>query len=522
MRHIFLKNRLLSLIILLVLTGCGDSLKDEEIEKKSAPVITSSATVSAAYTQTEVFTITATDADGDTLSYSLTGVDADKFDVDSSTGVITLKTTIDYSTQSIYYLTVNVSDTTNTTTQVVNISLNSYVQKRPILIEKVQVNDAQMNDFFGCSVATSGKYVVVGAWGEDTKEINSGATYIYEYGMDGTLNQIAKLYASDAKAYDNFGDSVSISGDYIAVGVWGEDTNGNAAGSAYIFKIYSDNSVTQIAKIKASDAQASDWFGKSVSISGDYVVVGALREDTTGVDAGSAYVFKINSDDSVTQIAKIQASDIQEYDQFGKSVSISGDYVVVGSHQSDAAAVNSGSAYVFKINSDDSVIQIAKIQASDAEAFDLLGNSVSISGDYIVIGASRKDTVGAAAGSAYVFKRNSDANITQIAKIVANDTETDDYFGNSVSISGDYIAVGAFKEDSLLINVGSAYVFKINSDTNITQVAKIQATDAEYFDSFGNSVSISGDYIVAGAMYKDINETVPDIGNVYSFKMDSN
>ena len=138
----------------------------------------------------------------------------------------------------------------------------------------------------------------------------------------------SKITASDGAANDLFGVSVSISGDYTVVGAFGDDDNGNASGSAYIFK-RTDTSWVEEAKLLASDGVASDWFGKSVSISGDYAVVGATDDDDNGNASGSAYVFK-RTDTSWVQEAKLLASDGAAFDVFGWSVSISGDYIVVG------------------------------------------------------------------------------------------------------------------------------------------------------------------------------------------------
>ncbi len=331
---------------------------------------------------------------------------------------------------------------------------------------------------------------------------------------------IAKIQSSDAEEYDEFGGSVSIYGDYIVVGAEDEDTNSSNAGSVYIFKRDTNNSVSQIAKIQSSDAEEYDHFGGSVSIYGDYIVVGAENEDTNGSNAGSVYIFKIDTNDSVSQITKIQSSDAEEYDHFGGSVSINGDYIVVGAYGKDTNSSNAGNAYIFKIDTNDSVSQIAKIQASDAEAYDYFGNSVSINGDYIVVGAKDEDTNGSSAGSAYIFKIDTNDSVSQIAKIQASDAKDNDRFGWSVGIDGDYIVVGAKYEDTNGDDAGSAYIFKIDTNDSVSQIAKIQASDAEESDKFGGSVSIYENYIVVGA--EDEDTSGPSAGSAYIFKRDLN
>ena len=157
--------------------------------------------------------------------------------------------------------------------------------------------------------------------------------------------QQAKLVASDAQASDAFGFSVSIEGDTLVAGAWYEDAGGSNAGAAYVFT-RSGTSWSQQAKIQASDAQASDLFGYSAAITGDTVVVAARDEDAGGSNAGAAYVFT-RSGTSWTQAKKLVASDAQASDRFGYSVSISGETVVVGARQEDTGVTDAGAAYTF-------------------------------------------------------------------------------------------------------------------------------------------------------------------------------
>jgi phosphopantetheinyl transferase len=308
-------------------------------------------------------------------------------------------------------------------------------------------------------------------------------------------NEVAKLAASDAAVDDGFGTSSAIDGNYLVVGARYESSG---AGAAYVYFRDGDGTWTQQAKIVASDAETGDYFGASVSISGDYIVVGANREDAGGTYAGAAYVF-LRSGTSWTQQAKIVASDAETADYFGASVSISGDYIVVGAFSEDTGGSGAGAAYVF-LRSGTSWTQQAKIVASDAETGDYFGGSVSISGDYIVVGANREDAGGAYAGAAYVFLR-SGTSWTQQAKIVASDAETADFFGGSVSISGDYIVVGASNEDTGGSEAGAAYLFE-RSGTSWAQLIKYQSSDIAAGDRFGFSVAIAGARLLIGAPLK--------------------
>lgn len=208
-----------------------------------------------------------------------------------------------------------------------------------------------------------------------------------------------KLLASDGARDDNFGESVSISGDTALVGAQGDDDNGGASGSAYIFEQVGGAWVQQ-AKLLASDGQEGDEFGFSVSISGDIAIVGAPFEDENGDRSGSAYIFqKVGG--IWTQTAKLVAADGEPWDLFGLSVSISGDTAIVGVSYDDDNGYGSGSAYVFE-KVDGIWTEVAKLLASDGAASDFFGLSISISGNTALVGASLDDDLGSASGAAYV------------------------------------------------------------------------------------------------------------------------
>ncbi len=321
----------------------------------------------------------------------------------------------------------------------------------------------------------------------------------------------AALPASDGAANDYFGYSVSISGIDAIIGAYGNDDNGSESGSAYIF-CRNDIGWIEQTKLTASDGEAEDWFGSSVSISGNYAIVGAHGVDDNGSKSGSAYIY-YRSDTGWTEQAKLTASDGAYEDHFGGSVSISGDYAIIGAVDDDDNGYESGSAYIF-YRSGSSWTEQAKLTASDAQVSDWFGGSVSISGDYAIVGAPGVDDNGNNSGSAYIFHRSGSSWVQQ-TKLTASDAAEGDYFGYSVSISGDYAIIGAFKDDDNGTDSGSAYIF-YRSGSNWTQQAKLTASNAAEFDHFGCSVSISGDYAIIGAHGDDDNGS--DSGAAYIFE----
>ena len=308
-----------------------------------------------------------------------------------------------------------------------------------------------------------------------------------------------KMTASDAAGGDQFGFSVSVSGDTAVVGAFGDDDAGSISGSAYVF-VRNEGVWSQQTKLTASDAAGSDEFGFSVSVSGDTVVVGARNAASF---SGSAYVF-VRSGGVWSQQAKLTAPDAAEADQFGTSVSVSGDTAVVGAPGDDDGGSSSGSAYVFARNQAgaDNWGEAQKLTASDAATFDEFGFSVSVSGDMALVGAPVIVELGS--GAAYVFERNQGGadNWGEAQKLTASDAAGGDGFGTSVSVSGDTAVVGAFGDDDEGSSSGSAYVF-VGSGGVWSQQAKLTASDAAESDEFGTSVSVSGDTAVVGAFGDD-------------------
>jgi len=332
-----------------------------------------------------------------------------------------------------------------------------------------------------------------------------------------------KIMATDAQAYDRFGDDVSLSryGDYAIVGACREDTGSTDAGAAYIFK-KSGSSWSQQQKIQASDKQQNDKFGRRTSIcgTGDYAIVGAPDEDTGGSSAGAAYIFK-RSGSSWSQQQKIQASDKDEYNVFGSSCYMdrSGTTAAVGAFWAGDGDPGAGAVYIFT-RSGSTWSQQAKCEPSNPTSWDDFGQSVDISGDgnYFIAGSYGEDTDGTTAGAAYIFKK-SGSSWSQQKMLKAGDVQATDYFGMSVSIDydGNTVAVGATHEDTGATNAGAVYIYTRSGNT-WTQQQKIQTSDRHQDDNFGNRVSLSddGDTLVASARNDDEEDTNAGAAYIYS------
>ena len=384
---------------------------------------------------------------------------------------------------------------------------------------------ARNSDQFGWSVAISDNKAVIGARLDDGPGgTDQGAVFVFEQNVSGTWQQVQKLVADDAGTSDYFGWSVSIENDEIAVGAPLYDVSGGTnQGAVYIFRSNSSGIWSQTQRIEASDAAGSDRFGWDVSLSGDWLLVGSPLADSPAANSGAAYAFRRDSSGNWIEQQKLSPGDLQSSDDFGWSVSISGNYAVVGTpFDDDTAGTNQGSAYVFELDGANVWQQVAKLTPSNADAHDQFGWSVSISGGIAVV-TSRLDTDTAyREGSAYVFERDGSGNWHETFKVSNPNPGSNDFFGMSVDISGEVMIVGAESDDSSgVTNAGAAYIYERESDGSWTLQSELFASDGQSFDLFGGEyrgVGISQGTALVGAWLDDDNGT--DSGSAYFYTAD--
>lgn len=350
-----------------------------------------------------------------------------------------------------------------------------------VLQAQLTASDGEPSDAFGeSSVAIDGDVIVIGAPRANPGGLgDAGAVYVYVKPPAGwsTMTETAKLTPSDPHAGDYCGTKVAIRADTILAGAYRGDTTVGDSGCAYIFvkPLSGWASTTETVKLTASDAASLDNLGNGVALSADWAAVGATWDDRPGLtNAGAVYLYASppggwgSVGGPVVESLKIVPLDPDSDDEFGQSLAIEGDALVVGNYSDDDGAPNAGSAYIFERNQGgpDNWGQVAKLVASNPETRANLGASVAISGNLVVAGANAAGGGTILPGSAYVFRKpiGGWANMTESVRLVAFDAEPNDYFG-IVAIDGDVVVVGAFGNDDACpgnpaCDSGSAYVFR--------------------------------------------------------------
>ncbi len=365
-------------------------------------------------------------------------------------------------------------------------------------IEQV-ASDGEVGDFFGCSVAINGNYAVVGAENDNIgNNVRQGSAYIFFF--NGTVwVQQAKLTASDGNDNDNFGRSVSISGDYVVVGAENDDVGIDVnQGSAYVF-FRTGTSWTQQAKIFATSGGANDFFGNSVSISGDYIVVGSKAYDVgANTNEGSAYFF-VRSGVSWTQQDQVVSPLGAANDQFGHSVSISGNYAVIGAPYDDIApGTDNGTIHIFlRSGTNWSHQQTYSIPSGDGYK---LGYRVSISDDMIVAGYPEDFIF---PGSGVRFLRRNGALWDSYDGIVSLNQEVDGNLGgDGLATFGNYTIIGSQSETYQGVAKGVAYLYQTPSPVGTGSwyfVRKIADPLGQFAYYAGWSAAVSNAYCIVGA-----------------------
>ncbi len=321
-----------------------------------------------------------------------------------------------------------------------------------------QLDFAGPGSSFGRSVAVESSRIVVGG-------LFTAAVYVYER-TDAAWVGVAMLPGEDPIGEDWFGASVALVGDIVVVGAQLDSQAAFRAGAAYVFQ-QSEGEWEQTAKLLASDAQIVDKFGSSVAIADDVIVVGATDADPLGFASGAAYIFERDRGGAWVETAKLVPSDGSPLDLFGRSVTVDGGVVIVGAISADGDAPTEGAAYVFERDDVGQWTETAIIKADDAALADSFGSAVALVGESLIVGARAVDGSGpGAAGAAYLFRRQPDGSWLQTVKIQPDDLGNYDEFGRAVALTEEMAVIGAPLADVHATDSGAAYVYAIGGDAN--------------------------------------------------------
>lgn len=370
-------------------------------------------------------------------------------------------------------------------------------------------------DQFGYSIAASGPRVMIGARDEDAPSFtDTGKAYAF----NGSTTPTYQFDNPSDGTPDNFGASVAIQNSTYVIGAPGDDDPESDSGKVYLYDVQGAwdrgegtpttpiytfiNPNRNAANVtQGAGTYSGDQFGFSVSISGDYIVAGAPYEDAGAVDGGRAYVFDINTKNLIQTLTQPSPGN-NEF--FGWDVAIDGSKTVVGAK---GRINDNGEVYVYDTTSGVLLHTLVNPNTDPGDAADNFGTSVAISGKYVIAGAPYEDDQPATeqhAGAAYVYDITSGTPTAVLHNLRNPDadgaggtTATNDLFGSSVSVDGIYAAVGCPGQDS---NTGVVYIYKLEENAFPTNPIEIITNPTVTSgDLFGHKVVISGSTVLIGA-----------------------
>jgi hypothetical protein len=366
--------------------------------------------------------------------------------------------------------------------------------------------DGVLNGQYGRSVAIDGNLVAVGMGGDGA----DGAVYLYS--RQGTSYIFEeKLVNPNATPKAEFGRSVAIQGEMVIVGArFAQADTTSEAGAVYVFRKNGD-AWRYEDKIISPEPQTGDNFGRALAIQGNLLVVTARKN---AAERGTAYIFVNKGGDWVYQ-STLTASDSADGDYFGQSVALQGNSLVIGARNTaNPDGIRAGGFYLFR-QSGNEWNEVTKVTPPYGNGEDQTGFAIAIAGNTIVVTARRADPSGVKdAGAAYVYTLKGDS-VRLVTTLTPSDSLKDDQFGQSVAFAGSVLAVGAWKDDT---GKGSIYLFR-QIGGQWVQTDKITASDGMAGDEFGYSMAALGNRLVTGAHFADFVET--DAGAAYVLLLNS-
>jgi hypothetical protein len=356
-------------------------------------------------------------------------------------------------------------------------------------------SDGRSEDQFGISVSISNNRILIGSSHNSSNEIlASGSAYIFEK-VNGEWSQSHKLNCSAVERFGRFGHAVSLVGNRAAIGAYDSYNPANEEGLVCIFD-FNNGKWVESQVLYTEDSQ-SKYFGHSLDLSENRIIIGDYRDSSNGSISGAAYIFDFENESWILK-QKLFADEIESFDYFGYSVSVNGDKALIGARGDDDLKSASGAAFVFELNND-VWQQKQKLLPSDGIELGLFGYSVNLISNRAYIGSPGIDSTNNYNGAVYVFDYD-DISWNQTKKITATDGELNDQFGYSIATFENSLFVGSLLDDDNGINSGSVYFLKydtfdwvefqkLDSNTNIGAMN----------DNFGRSVSFQGNRALIGA-----------------------
>jgi hypothetical protein len=380
---------------------------------------------------------------------------------------------------------------------------------------KIVPDDTAQYGGFGAHISLDGDVAVITSNGNDYYGLDAGMAWVFERNADGDFEQLQILGGSDIGLLDEFGYSVSLHGNLLAIGARFHMADGQVnSGAAYIFERGTDGLFTQTQKLVAPVATLDEAYGMSINTDGHRIVVGSNGADSTV--GGAAYVYQLDVAGTWLLETTLHGDGVDGGDLFGRAVGVVGDRIAVSSPYFAAGCGGTdlcGSVFVFE-HDGTSWSQSARLVPNDLANEDYFGIDMELGEDRLLASSVYDDDMGIQSGSGYMFELDG-GNWVQTAKFVAPDGQPQDFAGFSARMDGDRVVLGGWYGND---GRGAAWIWSHDESTGWAFEAEAQASDGHGFDIFGRAVAIDGDTLLVGADWADVDGHA-DAGAVYAYAL---
>lgn len=380
---------------------------------------------------------------------------------------------------------------------------------------------ADAADQFGYSVAIDANMIVVGARFDDEGATNAGRAYVYDLSTGTPTVPVHTLNNPTPADSDAFGYSVAISGQRVAIGAYLDSTVANSAGSVYLYDLESAAPTTPVTISNPTTPAWTEYFGSSLSLVGSRLIVGASGENTGASAAGAAFVYDVTGG-SPSLVRTFNNLVPAQQDRFGSAVCQQGSRILITTPWDDQDALDSGTSSLYDLNAPTPGLPVRTFSHTGDAADNAFGTSTAISGTLVAVGSRSDDLSFMDSGSVQIFDTSS-ANSAQPVLVIGNPTNFSGEFGNALAMAGNRLVVGARQAygPNALVADGRVYIYDLASATPATPVVTLAnpASGPNMADYFGSSIALSGDYVAVGAPSDDTG--ADDAGSVYVFDLSS-
>lgn len=355
---------------------------------------------------------------------------------------------------------------------------------------------------FGHSIDLAGNLLIIGNPDGMTIGAARGSACLFDLDRPNPTSPVLIFTPPASDPCVGFGSGVTVADGRVLVAAPYAGEEMSHLGRAYLFDPIGPSPQTPVASLHQLLASEATHFGSVVAMKQGLMAIGAPYDDSAGVDAGAVFLYDSSTGDPGVAKAVIHGPQPSPYNHFGSALDISGDLLVIGVPQHDGQLLNLGRAYVFDVSGPIPVL-IATLDNPSPGSDDTFGGSVAISGSRVLVGAHRADSSQENSGAVYLFDLESPTPSIPRASIANPAPDTGDFFGASVAISGNRIAIGTPQDDSIKNNAGMVYLYDLPASGPPVLLGEIAHPAADSGDLFGASISLDSVYLAVGAFGDD-------------------